>query len=569
MVSSAGAPVPAPAALLQQVLDSLPEHIALLGEDGTILLVNAAWERFAITNGAAPNESVGVNYLRACGSQVGRASGPRPRRIVPGTPEKLEADGIDAAAAAQGIGAVLIRETDNFTMEYPCHSPTEQRWFMLHAAPLAGSPGAVVSHFNITARKLAELAVLELAMRDPLTRLFNRRGFETQLTMELERTVRGGTPLAAILIDCDNFKHVNAMLGHTGGDMVLQTVADRLTSLLRPSDTLARIGGDEFLVLLPDTRSGEAGLIAERLRLATSTEPVAHSHGPVEISISAAVVAVEPEVSSLEEIVALAHVGLREAKEQGRDRISYGGSRNSPPGGITSPIAQAIGNDQFFSALMQPIVDTRTRSVVGYEMLSRGPQGPLYSPVDFLPKAIEEGVLTSIDLQCFRSCVAASAWLPAAMSRHINLYPSTLSDIPLHRLLALMPESLPAGTYCIELSEQQILGDPSYLLPHVLKLREAGIHIAIDDVGFGRTSLESLVILEPDVVKIDRRYVDGISKNIAKARALQRFVQVARTLEAMIVAEGVEAEADADMLVQMGVQYAQGYLYGRPVPAVE
>ncbi len=137
-------------------------------------------------------------------------------------------------------------------------------------------------------------------------------------------------------------------------------------------------------------------------------------------------------------------------------------------------------------------------------------------------------------------------------------------DTPIERLMTLFPSNKTDGNYVIEISEQQFIGDPAYLRDHVQALKERGLLVAVDDVGFGRSSLESLIILEPDIVKIDRKYVSGISEEPAKARLLKRLVKVVNSLGAELVAEGIECREELDLLVEMGVPFGQGWLCGKP-----
>jgi EAL domain-containing protein (putative c-di-GMP-specific phosphodiesterase class I) len=170
--------------------------------------------------------------------------------------------------------------------------------------------------------------------------------------------------------------------------------------------------------------------------------------------------------------------------------------------------------------------------------------------------------LPMLDLRCLRACISAAADLPGW--RHANLYPSTLIETPVEQLLRLFPDRAPDQTYCIELSEQQLLGAPSALRDATSSLRRSGVRIAIDDVGFGRTSLEHLVLIEPEVVKIDRKWVAGIGHDRGRLRTLKRLVEVANALGAMVIAEGIEDAEEVAALLDLGVRYGQGFLLGRP-----
>jgi EAL domain-containing protein (putative c-di-GMP-specific phosphodiesterase class I) len=211
----------------------------------------------------------------------------------------------------------------------------------------------------------------------------------------------------------------------------------------------------------------------------------------------------------------------------------------------------------------QAILDLSNEDIVGYELLSRGPSGALEMPGDFFRVALECDMLAAVDLSCLKTCAEAGRALLPRGKVHLNLFPSTILGTSVERL-ADMLASDDDVTFCIEISEQQFIGDPACLREHVSAFRNRGIEVSIDDVGFGRSCLETLVALEPDVVKIDRRYVDGAASDPQKSRLLARLVRVSRTLGARIIAEGIENRDDLELLRNCGVEYGQGWLWGKP-----
>jgi len=220
----------------------MAEQIAVLDQNGTILMVNQAWQRFGSENGNCDPVSFGVNYLDVCRrAAMYGDSAQQARRVL------------------DGLRAVLTGELNHFEEEYPCHSPTERRWFVLTATPLTAGPGgAVVTHVNATARKLREQEILRQAHQDPLTGLANRRRVDAQGVQMLANARRSGRSAAVISIDLDGFKQVNDTFGHHVGDLVLREVAARLAAKTRASGLLARLGGDEFIALLPNVDAGDA-----------------------------------------------------------------------------------------------------------------------------------------------------------------------------------------------------------------------------------------------------------------------------------------------------------------------
>jgi EAL domain-containing protein (putative c-di-GMP-specific phosphodiesterase class I) len=151
------------------------------------------------------------------------------------------------------------------------------------------------------------------------------------------------------------------------------------------------------------------------------------------------------------------------------------------------------------------------------------------------------------------------------MHRHINLFPATIIDLAVEEFVEKLAVNCPAQNYCFEISEQQILGEPSHLIGPVEEFKRYGISIAIDDVGFGNTCLESLILLEPDVIKLDKKYVIGIAQDIHVERSLRRTLKIAEDLNAEVIAEGIETQEDLDKLKEIGVKYGQGFYLGRPV----
>src|SRR5205085_5431621 len=214
--------------------------------------------------------------------------------------------------------------------------------------------------------------------------------------------------------------------------------------------------------------------------------------------------------------------------------------------------------------LKQPIFRLADESPIGYEFRSRYSNGTYELPDNFFRLCSERNVLTLADHACLRAAVNAALQLPPYARFHLNIFPTTLLAIPAEHLLDLFPKPLLAGTFCIEISEQQIIGDPSYLAPVVQTLRDAGIMIAIDDVGFGSSCLESLVLLRPDVVKIDKRCVIGIDGDATRITQLRRYVAVARALDCEIVAEGIETAGELAIVRSLGIEYGQGYFWGKP-----
>lgn len=422
---------------------------------------------------------------------------------------------------------------------------------------------------DVSARlETATLKLDAMANIDGLTELLNRKGLEASLQNEFSRAQRGGWQLVAVLVDCDDFDRVNQTLGHAVGDVVLKEISTRLRETLRPTDHIARLGGDEFLVLLPDTRFAEGMLVAEKVRLAVAENPLRLASETIRVTASLGVMALPYEFCSIEEMISLARLAVRESKMLGKNRVSSGEKHKSLGADreVLTELTERLRRGDCFRAVSMPIFKLANEEIVGHEILSRGPAGAFEMPDDLFRVSVEYNLLTIVDLRCLKTCLIHTndPKFDRKARFHVNLFPSTIIDTPIERLMTLFPDNGKTASYCVEISEQQFIGDPVYLRGHVQALKDQGVRVAIDDVGFGRSSLESLIILEPDIVKIDRKYVSGISEDQVKARNLERLVRVVNALGSELVAEGIENKEELAILVEMGVVYGQGWYWGKP-----
>jgi diguanylate cyclase (GGDEF)-like protein len=311
---------------LQKTLDCLRSHIAVLNEDGTIIAVNAPWKKFASSNGLAEQFcGAGANYLRSCDRATGDCSE-------------------EASGVAMGIRQVIAKALEYFYLEYPCHSPSERRWFSVRITrfEIDNSIYAVVTHDDITQRRLAELKAQDAtrllafqAITDGLTGIANRRSFDSRLEQEWKRHQRSQTPLSLAMLDLDFFKLYNDRQGHRAGDDCLKAVARAIQSNLgRPFDFVARYGGEEFVLILPNTDSAGAANVLENTLISIRSLAIPHPAstargGVVTISIGCATV-VPGEYDSPSELLHRADQALYEAKANGRDRLLCFEQENIP-----------------------------------------------------------------------------------------------------------------------------------------------------------------------------------------------------------------------------------------------
>lgn len=407
-----------------------------------------------------------------------------------------------------------------------------------------------------------------LTLIEPLTELLNRRGLQQALSREVQHLNRGGGKATAVLVvDLDDFKSINGNLGHAAGDVVLQEIGRRLRAAIRAVDYAGRLGGDEFMLILPDTDPAEVTRVAERIRLAVATAIIQHSSGTVTLTASIAAMLLTAEMPAVDQILAHAHALLTRAKREGKNRVVTPQSEFDDTAKrirAQTDMCANLSRGRHIVSVKQPIFRLADESPVGYEFLSRYSADTVELPDNFFRLCSERNVLTLVDHACLRAAMKVIETLPPYARFHLNIFPTTLLAIPPEHLLDLFPRPLPRDTFVLEISEQQIVGDPSYLLPAVQALRAAGMLFAIDDVGFGSSCLESLVLLEPEILKLDKRCVLGIDHEPGRVEHLRRYIAIARTLGCELIAEGIETERELEVVRGLGIEYGQGYHWGMP-----
>lgn len=301
--------MPIPAALYESVFHSLEEQIAVIDQAGNILAVNLAWQNFGIENGLPSGYScMSHNYLEALSDSA--AAG----------------DSL-AGNALQGIMCVLTGKQPSFYYEYPCHSPDERRWFTMRITPLHGDEAGrlfVFSHHNVTQRKLAEERAEALAMQDPLTGLGNRRAFHQFLNREIGSSIRNQIPIGLALIDVDYFKNYNDEFGHAAGDQCLTNVGQVLSAhARRPDDLAARIGGDEFALILRNTDLDNLRTIAESVLKKINDLRMVFG-GSRQVTVSIGLLSLVPhEQQDGDFLLQEADKALYRAKSAGRNQAVY------------------------------------------------------------------------------------------------------------------------------------------------------------------------------------------------------------------------------------------------------
>ena len=427
---------------------------------------------------------------------------------------------------------------------------------------------------------LAGERALELqALQDPLTGLANRALFTDRVRHALELHRRGLRPLAVVLCDLDDFKTVNDTLGNGAGDALLVRVAERLRGALGSGDTLARLGGDEFAVLLED---GGDDPVAVAARLADALdEPfvLAGTQLSLRASVGFTELDADQDTVAVDTLLAQAEIAMYAAKRRGAPLAAYTSDLAVPHVDdlyLAGPLARAIA-DGTLGIAFQPLVDLTDGRVYGFESLARWThEGEPVSPARFIPVATRAGLLGPLTAHMLdRACAQLARWNAAAGHHRlrvgVNVPPALIADRGFPCRVArvverhgVLPEQL-----VLEITEDALLGDLDKAKAVTARLRALGVRLSLDDFGCGYSSLLHLQQIPLNSIKIDQGFVAGIDRDPAAARFTAALLGLGTELGLLVIAEGIERTSQAELLRAMGCTLAQGYLFSRPLPAVE
>ncbi|WP_417767589.1 EAL domain-containing protein [Stappia sp.] len=460
------------------------------------------------------------------------------------------------------------------------------RWFRLRARPIVGSDGEVIrcvgTLLDITDQKVTEERLLHDAVHDNLTGLPNRELFMDRMHAAIARARAEGLGRPSVLIiDLDRFKQVNDSIGLSAGDSILLTIARRVSRQLKPQDSLARLSGDTYgLLLLSEQSADRVAAFADAVRRAVRS-PITFGEREVFLTASVGIAIYEADNTGAADLVREADMAMNHAKRLGGDRVEVFRPTLQTSGvnriELEADLRKALKTDGI-TVYYQPIVRLADRSIAGFEVLARWnhPRRGAISPVEFIPVAEQSGLINELGLFVLdRGARQLSEWqqsfrLPVPLFASVNI--SSLQLLR-HDLIndvksVLSRSSLAPGTLKLELTESVVMANPEYSARMLERLRALGAGLSLDDFGTGYSSLSYLQRFRFDTIKVDQSFVRSNGRS-ARPVILRSIVALGHDLGMQVVAEGAETESDSLELHQLGCEYAQGFLFGQPMEAAQ
>ncbi|WP_249693256.1 EAL domain-containing protein [Stappia sp. WLB 29] len=460
------------------------------------------------------------------------------------------------------------------------------RWFRLRARPIVGSDGEVIrcvgTLLDITEQKVTEERLLHDAVHDNLTGLPNRELFMDRLQAAIARSraEKLGRP-SVLIIDLDRFKQVNDSIGLSAGDSILLTIARRVSRQLKPQDSLSRLSGDTYaLLLLSEQSADRIAAFADAVRRAVRS-PITFGEREVFLTSSVGIAIYETEGSSAAELMREADMAMNHAKRLGGDRVEVfrptlqTGTRSRAE--LEGDLRKALKTDGI-TVFYQPIVRLVDRSIAGFEVLARWnhPTRGAISPAEFIPIAEQSGIINELGLFVLdKGARQLADWqqsfrLPVPLFASVNI--SSLQLLR-HDLIndvksVLSRSSIAPGTLKLELTESVVMANPEYSARMLERLRALGAGLSLDDFGTGYSSLSYLQRFRFDTIKVDQSFVRPNGRS-ARPVILRSIIALGHDLGMQVVAEGAESESDSLELHQLGCEYAQGFLFGQPMEAAQ
>ncbi|BBL59037.1 EAL domain-containing protein [Methylomonas koyamae] len=539
--------------LSARVFQEAHEAIMITGVDGNIVDVNPA---FSTMTGYSRAEAVGQN----------------PRMLGSGRhPPEFFAE-MWQSVREQGYwrGEIWNRKKNG-----------ELHAGLLSISTLPGSNGDIRHYIglfsDITEKKLSEEQIWRQANFDALTGLPNRRMFLDRLAREIRKAHRNGSVLALLFLDLDRFKEINDILGHIQGDSLLQIAAERLAGCVRDTDTVSRLGGDEFTIILPDLENGESAERVAQNILRKMAEPFPLNGELNYVTASIGITLYPNDSLDQEQLIKNADQAMYAAKERGRNGYSFFTASMQQTAqfrlAMVTDLRSALANCQL-EVYYQPIVELPDGAISKAEALLRWrhPQRGMVSPAQFIPLAEESGLIHEIGDWVFRQAAQQAKLLReryrADFQISVNKSPVQFrprSDADFGWLNYLKSLELDGAAVVVEITEGLLLDAQTLTKARLLDFRDAGVQVAIDDFGTGYSSLSYIKKFDIDYIKIDRSFINNLSPESQDEALCEAIIVMAHKLGLKVVAEGVETAQQRDWLIAAGCDYAQGYLFNEPM----
>ncbi|AOU96933.1 hypothetical protein BI364_01940 [Acidihalobacter yilgarnensis] len=538
---------------LSSVVEQTSDVVYITDADGRIQYVNPSFER---VTGYSHDEALGQNprLLRS-----GRHDERFYRRLW------------RTLRNGQSFHDIVINRTRAGSLYY------EQKTI----SPLRDTRGRI-SHFvstgkDITAQMRAQQRLQKLAFYNPLTGLPNRHLFRDRLQRLITQGSRARRQLGLMFIDLDHFKHINDSLGHDAGDALLKLVADRLRLGVRESDTIAHLGGDEFTVILGElSDSSAAAAVADKI-LNTLRQPFRIQRQEIFVGASLGIALYPEDALDIDDLIKHADTAMYHAKHEGRNRYAFYSEEMTAKVihrlNLETALRHALQRHEFLNHY-QPIVDLKSRVITGVEVLLRWqpPDGALQQPAALMPVLEETGLIHAVTRRQLKEAAQKILSLgeeASALSLSINLSAREFrgGDVIATLNGVLRTCGLPGRRLIVEITESLLMERTPEVTAALQGLRKLGIRIAVDDFGTGYSSLGYLRELPIDILKIDRGFLDDVPNDRSNKALVAAIIAMAHSLDMGVVAEGVETAEQEAYLLKLGCDAAQGFRYGKPVPA--
>lgn len=418
------------------------------------------------------------------------------------------------------------------------------------------------------------------AYYDTLTNLPNRTLFNDRLSQAIEKAKRHQNTLALFFIDLDHFKHINDSLGHEIGDKVLQEIAHRLHSNIRKEDTLARFGGDEFVLLAEELlHTQDASQLAQKL-LQSFVEPIYIDGRKLYLSTSIGISLFPKDNREAHKLIMYADTAMYRAKYAGRNNFQFYSAEMTDRAYervmLETSLRQALENDEFI-VYYQPQINGNSGALIGMEALVRWnhPTKGLIPPSKFIPVAEETGLIVSLDRWVMKTAMnQIRQWYADGFNPGVLALNLAIKQLQQKDFMEIFKEICTTTQFEwkwleLEITESQIMTNPEEAIVILKQISERGVQIAIDDFGTGYSSLSYLKRLPIDKLKIDKSFVDDLPHDDEDAGIAKAVIALAKSLKLSVIAEGVETAEQKDFLIQNGCENIQGFLYAKPIPAAE